>query len=252
MNGVTTVESRLVSTRISGPFFSWLDRSWCSGPATDQDLPPGLNFALGWLGYLGYELKRESGGSALESLLPGASLIRSSRAVVFDHKARCGVPSGGSRRGRPAMVQKRRPPDRPPACRCQAPSNGLPALQFGATDTAGAYLRKVAAAQNEITQGNSYEVCLTTQIFSNLDKGIDPWEFYRRLRRASPAPLASLVQLGPVTIASSSPERFLSITADGRVRAEPIKGTRRRDASPKADRRLKHATWRLTQQCTNL
>lgn len=58
--------------------------------------------------------------------------------------------------------------------------------------------------------------------------------------RASPAPFVNLVQLGAVTIASSSPERFLSITADGRVRAEPIKATRRRDASPEADRRLKH------------
>lgn len=36
--------------------------------------------------------------------------------------------------------------------------------------------------------GNSYEVCLTTQIFSNLYEGVDPWEFYRRLRRASPSP----------------------------------------------------------------
>ncbi|MDR6414845.1 hypothetical protein J2808_001573 [Pseudarthrobacter sulfonivorans] len=75
---MTTVESRLVSARIPGPFFSWLDRNWCSGQATDQALPPGLNFALGWLGYLGYELKRGRGGSALESPLPDASLIRCS------------------------------------------------------------------------------------------------------------------------------------------------------------------------------
>ena len=241
VNGVTTVESRLVTTRIPGPFFSWLDRNWCSGQATDQALPPGLNFALGWLGYLGYELKRECGGSALKSPLPDASLIRCSRAVVFDHEARCvyllaEAGAEGRQWCRNAALRiGRLPSDASP------PSNGLPAVQFGAADTAGSYLRKIAAAQDEITQGNSYEVCLTTQIFSNLHEGIDPWEFYRRLRRASPAPFASLVQLGAVTIASSSPERFLSITADGRVRAEPIKGTRRRDASPEADRRLKHS-----------
>jgi anthranilate synthase component 1/para-aminobenzoate synthetase len=140
----------------------------------------------------------------VESPLPDASLIRCSRAVVFDHEARCVylLAEAG------AEVRQ--------WCR-------------------NAYLRKIAASQDEITQGNSYEVCLTTQIFSNLHEGVDPWESYRQLRRASPAPFASFVQRGAVTIASSSPERFLSITADGRLRAEPIKGTRRRDASPEAD-----------------
>lgn len=47
-----------------------------------------MSYALGWLGYLGYELNRECGGSALESPLPDASLIRCSWAVVFDHEDR--------------------------------------------------------------------------------------------------------------------------------------------------------------------
>jgi para-aminobenzoate synthetase len=238
-NGVTTLESKLVVARIPGPFFSWLDRNWSSNQATDPALPPGLGFALGWLGYLGYELKRECGGNAVESPLPDASLIRCSRAVVFDHEARCvfllaEAGAEGRQWCRNAALRIGRLPSDP-----RPLSNGLPAVQFSAADTAGSYLRKIAASQDEITQGNSYEVCLTTQIFSNLQEGVDPWEFYRRLRRASPAPFASFVQLGAVTIASSSPERFLSITTDGRVRAEPIKGTRRRDASPEADRRLK-------------
>ncbi|MBT2550404.1 chorismate-binding protein [Arthrobacter sp. ISL-65] len=198
-------------------------------------------FALGWLGYLGYELKRECGGNAVESPLRDASLIRCSPAVVFDHDARCvyllaEAGAEGRQWCRTAALRIGRLPSAP-----RPLSNGLPAVQFGAADTAGSYLRKIAASQDEITQGNSYEVCLTTQIFSNLHEGVDPWEFYRRLRRASPAPFASLVQLGAVTIASSSPERFLSITANGRVRGEPIKGTRRRDASPEADRRLKRS-----------
>lgn len=81
---------------------------------------------------------------------------------------------------------------------------------------------------------------LATQIFDDLHESLNPWGVYRRLRRASPAPFASFVQLGAVAIASSSPERFLSITAGGHVCAEPIKGNRRRDASPQADRQLKH------------
>ncbi|RJT83277.1 aminodeoxychorismate synthase component I [Arthrobacter cheniae] len=239
-NGVTTVESKLVVTRISGPFFSWLERNWYSNPAPDPDLPSGLEFALGWLGYLGYELKRECGGNAVESPLPDASLIRCSRAVVFDHEARCVflLAEAGAEGRRWCSDAALRIGRLPSAARRL--SSGLPVVQFSGADSGQSYLRKIAACQDEIVQGNSYEVCLTTQIFDDLHESLDPWDFYRRLRRASPAPFASFVQLGTVAIASSSPERFLSITADGQVRAEPIKGTRRRDASPESDRQLKH------------
>ncbi|WP_309123713.1 aminodeoxychorismate synthase component I [Arthrobacter sp.] len=240
-NGVTTVESNLIVTRVRGPFFAWLDRIWGrTRAARTPELPPGLGFALGWLGYLGYELKRECGGNTVQSSLPDASLIRCSRAVVFDHQTRriyLLTESGreGQRWCEDAARRIQRLPHVP------APlTSGLPSVQFSAADSGESYLQKITASQEEIRRGNSYEVCLTTQLSSDAHASLDPWEFYRKLRRASPAPFASYIQLGPVTIASSSPERFLSITADGRVRAEPIKGTRRRDPSPTVDRHLKH------------
>lgn len=239
-NGVTTVESDLTATRIHGPFFTWLDRVWGSATGQAPGLPPELGFALGWLGYLGYELKRECGGNTVQSSLPDASLIRCTRAVVFDHWTRhvhllAEAGQEGQQWCEDAARRLRRLPHTP-----RALVSRLPAVRFSAADSTESYLEKIAASQGEITQGNSYEICLTTQIFSNSLESLDPWEFYRRLRRASPAPFASYLQLGPVVIASSSPERFLSITADGQVRADPIKGTRRRDPSPSVDRRLKH------------
>jgi para-aminobenzoate synthetase len=239
-NGMTTAESKLIVTRIQGPFFGWLEKNWSSDQASDPAGPPGLGFTLGWLGYLGYELKRECGGNAVESPLPDASLIRCTRAVVFDHEARCvfllaEADAEGRQWCSDAALRIRSLPSAPGRL-----SSRLPNVQFSAEDPGRFYLRKIAACQDEIVQGNSYEVCLTTQIFDDLQESLDPLDFYRRLRRASPAPFASFVQLGAVAIASSSPERFLSITAEGRVRAEPIKGTRRRDASPRADRQLKH------------
>lgn len=239
-NGVTTVESSLIVARVRGPFFAWLDRTWGCAEVQTPDLPPGLGFALGWLGYLGYELKRECGGNTVQSSLPDASLIRCSRAVVFDHLTRrlyLLTESGreGQRWCEDAARRIRRLPHVP------APLiSRLPSVQFSAADSGESYLQKIVASQDEIRQGNSYEVCLTTQLSSDNHGSLDPWEFYRKLRRASPAPFASYIQLGSVTIASSSPERFLSITADGHVRAEPIKGTRRRDPSRTLDRNLKH------------
>lgn len=41
LNGVTLLESKLVTARFPGPFFSWLDRNWDSTKAPIPGLPPG-------------------------------------------------------------------------------------------------------------------------------------------------------------------------------------------------------------------
>ena len=60
-NGTTLVSQQHTTARIRGGFFRWLDGAWGHRTVTaPEDVPGG--FALGWLGYLGYELKRETGG----------------------------------------------------------------------------------------------------------------------------------------------------------------------------------------------
>src|SRR5690606_20887360 len=61
-DGVTTVTAGQLTTRIRGPFFRWLDSVWGRKAVRAPDHYPG-DFTLGWLGYLGYELKGETGGS---------------------------------------------------------------------------------------------------------------------------------------------------------------------------------------------
>jgi anthranilate synthase component 1/para-aminobenzoate synthetase len=68
---------------------------------------------------------------------------------------------------------------------------------------------------------------------------VDPWPAYLALRRRNPAPFASFLRFSGLAVASTSPERFLQIAADGRMRAEPIKGTRRRDPEPGTDAALR-------------
>ena len=115
-----------------------------------------------------------------------------------------------------------------------------PALDFRARDTEAEYKAKITAAQHEITEGNSYEVCLTTALTATVPAGeLDPWQAYLALRRRNPAPFASYLRLGELTVASTSPERFLRIDADGAMRAEPIKGTRRRDHDAGRDELLR-------------
>lgn len=68
-----------------GPFFRWLDAVWGGKAIRTPDGYP-VDFTLGWLG-LGYEHKRETGGTDVVARTPDAALIFAGRAVVLDHTA---------------------------------------------------------------------------------------------------------------------------------------------------------------------
>lgn len=96
------------------------------------------------------------------------------------------------------------------------------------------YQAKVEAARALIAQGESYELCLTTQFVGKLPAELsrDHFCIYQSLRRMNPAPYAAYLELPTLTgsgrarsILSTSPERFLSKTARGSVEMKPIKGT---------------------------
>ncbi len=238
-SGMSRVTVGCATVTLSGPFFRWLDRVW--GLRTLR-APDGYesSFLLGWLGYLGYELKRETGGSDVVSPTPDAALLFAGRAVVIDHAERCAwllaldAPDTGDwlEAAREAVRAAVAPS---PAAAQPAPS-AVP--HFSARDTEPDYKAKVAAAQQEISEGNTYEVCLTTTLTAD-DPGLDPWATYLALRKRNPAPFASYLKFGGLTVASTSPERFLRIESDGGMRAEPIKGTRRRDRDPFRDVELR-------------
>lgn len=242
--GVTTVTAGSLTTRIPGPFFQWLDSVWGRKAVRAAASYPG-DFTLGWLGYLGYELKEETGGSRVhESSVPDAALIFAGQAVVIDHHDNClyaltltGSHHPDSQREAAdflstvaaAVTAETGHP---------ASSMEFPPLPFTIRDGERSYKDKIAAAQEQIHDGNSYEVCLTTTLEAATER-LDPWGTYSALRRRSPAPFAAFLKLGGLSVASTSPERFLRIAADGLMRAEPIKGTRRRDADPRLDAALR-------------
>ena len=98
------------------------------------------------------------------------------------------------------------------------------------------YLEDIRRCKEYLRDGETYEVCLTNKIRTELVA--EPLSLYRRLRRINPAPFAALLRFGDVAVLSSSPERFLSIGRDRWVEAKPIKGTAPRGRTPEEDRRL--------------
>ena len=82
--GSTQVTVGNAAVRTEEPFFRWLDGVWGGRAVRGPEGYP-CEFTLGWLGYLGYELKRETGGSDVTAESPDACLLFAGRAVVLDH-----------------------------------------------------------------------------------------------------------------------------------------------------------------------
>ncbi len=100
--------------------------------------------------------------------------------------------------------------------------------------TRAEYLDRVRRVREYIAAGDVYQINLT-QRFSAPFAG-EPYALYRRLRAASPAAFAAYLNCGDFQVLSSSPETFLRI-AGRDVETRPIKGTRRRGATPEEDGR---------------
>ncbi|MFZ7088146.1 anthranilate synthase component I family protein [Curtobacterium sp. RRHDQ10] len=240
---------------------------------------PGCGFALGWVGYLGYELGRESGGPDRRAdghpdadlrfvdravVLDGVDGVAWVLALVEDHEH--GPDDRDDARGPTATnrawavatcsalralvtVPTSAPSGADPTPALPSVSAATPIAAPGREQRA-AYERAVEACREEIRHGNAFQVCLTTAFAvpvpvagarrsgreARPGLAADPaFRTYRRLRDADPVPFGSFLRLGAVTVASRSPERFLSISAAGRVVAEPMKGTRGRGATPAQD-----------------
>ena len=230
-------------------------------------VPP---FLTGAVGYLGYELAESCEPVQLTSRddfgLPDLVLLFVDRLLVIDHVAQRSYAVGlgiadasdvGAARGRAVLAAESiadlaRASLRNGASsaagseidwlqRRQLLDSPLPEGAKAHFDAEG-YAAAVEEIREEIAAGNVYQANLTQRIdlpSANLaDQGCDAdigWRLYRALRQLSPAPFAAYLELPEVTVASSSPERFVSLDRAGRAESRPIKGTRRRGASSTED-----------------
>jgi para-aminobenzoate synthetase len=249
------------TSREAGTIFDALGRRLAGRTVRSDDLPFAFNG--GYVGYLGYELKADCGGSqAWRSSLPDACWLFADRLVVIDHAedrsyvvtvsdTRPGVAEANRAWADHALaVLRRLGPPRPELIRPASPRlASMPAGARLARDR-DQYLADVGTCLAELRRGESYEICLTSQI--TLPPVADPHQWYLLIRRSNPAPYGAYLRFGELAVLSSSPESFLRIGADQTVRARPIKGTAARDASPAADARLRRSVLSAKNQAENL
>jgi len=212
------------------------------GPAPSDD--PGLPFIGGAIGYWAYDL-----GRRLECLpalarpgepLPDMAVGIYDAAVVIDHTGpRCLLV--GQEHGQTGqapswdLLHGRLQAARPTRAEV-APFRVRPPLE--ADLDREAYLAAFERIQRYIDAGDCYQVNLARRF--EIPAWGDAWDFYRRLRAASPAPFGAYLSTPWGQVLSNSPERFLRVR-DDQVETRPIKGTRPRAADAGKDRTLADA-----------
>jgi len=246
-----------LSERVMGAF-DWLQESLPSFEVDLEGLPIPFPFVGGAVGYWGYELAEQVEALDLNAHddlgLPDASVLFVDRLVALDHasgrtfglglgfgpnkdeaRAHAGAALDGLveslfEGGEGGEIE---PPESAPSMeRAQVMATTVP-TQATASFAAEGYLDRVCWLKDEIASGNVYEANLTRRMDIPFDGA--PWPLYRALRKASPAPFASFLDLPEGAVLGSSPERFLRLSSSGEVESRPIKGTRPRGLGPEED-----------------
>ncbi|KAJ9083126.1 para-aminobenzoate synthase, (PABA) [Entomophthora muscae] len=242
-------------------FFDWLEEFYAGLYISSSAITP-FDFQGGLVGYFGYEMKAESlpnFSSSVTSQYSDSQFLFADRAIAFDHlnnevwalgvvrqgnydadsRSSCsrdaikdlqghlGVSPQEFRSWITSLAEALNGPSE-----LTTPSPELMSdLNLWADKDHSAYTSAIQTSQDLIRLGETYEVCLTTQLRANLVPH-NRLDLYSTLRKNNPAPFSLLLQFPDVAMCSSSPERFLRIEADRGVSMKPIKGTVKRCSFP--------------------
>jgi para-aminobenzoate synthetase len=176
--------------------------------------------------------------SNLVSPLPDAIFLLADRMIAIDHQEKSVYLLQLAQKGETEAVenwfdsiqeQLKTLAPLPPVI----PQGNQAPIKFRLSRTHQTYIQDIQQCLKEIYAGETYQVCLTNQLYT--DATPNPLEFYRILRQVNPAPYSAFLRFGEITIACSSPERFLRIDSQGWVETKPIKGTISRGETPAED-----------------
>ncbi|XP_020578441.1 probable aminodeoxychorismate synthase, chloroplastic isoform X2 [Phalaenopsis equestris] len=218
-----------------------------------------FDFLGGFIGYIGYDLKIECGAlsNRFKSTAPDACFFFADNIVAVDHS-----------NGDVYILQihdkfQSRSNSAPQYCKenlwlnetekkllslkglasrkmkWQKKQAGLSTQRRGtfvADKSKHQYIKDVEKCLGFIRDGDSYELCLTTQMRMRVGN-INALNIYLDLREANPAPFAAWLNFSreKLCICCSSPERFLRLDESGILEAKPIKGTIARGSTSEED-----------------
>lgn len=206
----------------------------CRDAAVDAGVaaldPAVLPFRGGWALYLGYELAAQVEPTlrlpAFHGELPVAAALFCPAAVLRDREnGRCvavALPGHEAWLSRITLLAEG-------IGRGAGGPSVAPAPPTITEDDDERFLDGVARVHDYLRAGDVFQVNLSRGWRAGFDAPPDPAALYAALRAANPAPFAGLFSLPGGSVASSSPERLVSIR-DRCIETRPIAGTRPRFA----------------------
>ncbi len=223
-------------------------------PNTKYQIPNiPFNFAGGFVGYFGYEMKTECCVppityhlSTITSKLPDSYLFFVDKFLAFDHSQKCLYLAAISENKKEALRwfsqteshleggRLKRSGTMP--VRLWRNSFQVNSLTFTPARSRRQYLKDIRTCQKYLAAGDAYQICLTNQITTNIKTN---WfALYQTLRHINPSPLSAYINFGDFALLSSSPEQFLQVDKKNWVTSKPMKGTIRRSGTREKDLRL--------------
>jgi para-aminobenzoate synthetase component 1 len=214
-------------------------------------LPP---FQGGAIGYFSYEFGRllerlPKPDAPAQGLMPDAIWYFYDVILAFDHEARKAwlVSSGLPELDGTAQARKSHERSELFLSYLQqefgdvssqsGPDSRIPRASWRSNFDRDPYMRAVAKVVEYILDGDIFQANIAQRFIADLPTGFAPWRFYKVLRKRNAATFAAYLDHGDIVVASSSPERFLSVRGD-QVETRPIKGTVPRSADPNEDKSL--------------
>jgi len=205
------------------------------------DLAP---FQGGAIGYFAYDFATVLDDAAVVAGRgPQAHFAFYDTILAFDHRrGRCHLIASGQPEGS-AELRETRAGLRlkqfgdllaQPAMRATLPDAPL---DWRPNVTRAAYCAAVERVKEHIRAGDIYQANISQAFYAQLPEEFSTWGFYKNLRLKNPAPLAAYLACGERTIASTSPECFLTLH-NRRVETRPIKGTIKRSLDQQEDLQL--------------
>ncbi|KAH9768265.1 Aminodeoxychorismate synthase [Citrus sinensis] len=235
-------------------FFDFLDKELLSFHHEKKDYE-GLPFDFygGYIGYIGYNLKVECGAASNhhKSRTPDACFFFADNVVVIDHLYDDVYILSLNEENTPMSTWLDATEQKLIGLRASstrqleeqnlhAPTVSRNKSAFISEVSRGDYVNNVENCLKYIKDGESYELCLTTQLRKRIGE-IDSLGLYLHLREKNPAPYAAWLSFSKedLCICCSSPERFLRLDKNDLLEAKPIKGTIARGSTPEEDEQLK-------------
>lgn len=237
-NNTVLLEQDLVLESWENPFTALEAVFEMIKPKTETRIR-GMNFAGGWVGFLGYDLLRFL--EKIPSISPtnpqaDLRLHLMDFVLAFDHRNQTWYSSStkffGFTNREPIWAEILELARHGEKLQSDYKTGILESLTKPET-----YLEHVTQCLDYIQAGDIFQVNLSHRLETEFVG--DPFALYRALTIKNPAPFAAFLSGDDLNIVSASPERFLKRTGQ-QLEARPIKGTRARGATLTEDQAQKY------------